>query len=173
MIRRLGLLGTLVVALVAGCPAKAPWAPSLPPAFGARVTNGKLQIWTGSPCVGVTRIALYFGPSTAQLTLASPEGVDIERLTLGGPYPAGMTESQALPAHFEWRNEKTMDFSTYGGSSHWGTSTDLTEVIEGSESHPENTYWFQDVGWLDPADVAAQDGKTFLAVCTADPARKG
>jgi hypothetical protein len=66
-----------------------------------------------------------------------------------------------------------MDFSTFGGSSHWGTSTDPTEVIEGSESHPENTYWFQDVGWLDPADVAAQDGKTFLAVCTADPARKG
>ncbi|BBX12683.1 hypothetical protein MNVM_17640 [Mycobacterium novum] len=172
MIRRLGALGTLVVALLAGCPAKAPWAPSLPPAFGARVTNGKLQIWTGSPCVGVTRIALYFGPSTAELTLTSPEGVDIELLTLGGPYPVGMTESQPLPADFEWRNEKTMGFSTYGGSSRWGTSTDLTEVIEGSGTHPEDTFWFQDVGWLNPAQVAAQDGRTFLATCTADPAKK-
>lgn len=171
--RRLGVLATLVVALLAGCPNKAPWAPSLPPAFGARVTDGKLQIWTGSRCAGVTRIALYFGPSKAELILTSQDGVDVDHLTLGGPYPVGMTISQALPVGFEWRNEKSMDFSSYGGTSRWGTTTDLVDVIEGSGQHPIDTYWFQDVGWLNSAEVAAQDGKTFLATCTSDPAKKG
>ncbi|MEB3020131.1 hypothetical protein [[Mycobacterium] crassicus] len=173
--RRLGVLATLAAALLAGCPSKAPWAPSLPPAFGARVTNGKLEIWTGSRCDGITRIVLSFDPSAAELILTSRTevGVAVDHLTLGGPYPAGMTVSQHLPVGFEWRNQKSMDFSTYGGSSRWGTTTDLDVVRGGSEQHPTDSYWFQDVGWLNPAQVAAQDGKSFLATCTADPAKKG
>jgi hypothetical protein len=66
-----------------------------------------------------------------------------------------------------------MRISIYGGSGGWATSTDLAEVIKGSRQHPADTYWFQDVGWLNPADVAAKDGKTFLATCTPDPAKNG
>ncbi len=174
MIRRGSALVALLVVLLAGCPNKAPWAPSLPTAFGARVTDGQLQIWTGSRCVGVTRITLNFEPSRAELVLTSrtEDGAEVERLTLGGPYPPGMNVSQPLSPGFDWRNQKSMDLWTYGGSSHWGPSTDLTEVIKGSEQHPVDTYWFRGVGWLNAADVAAKDGKTFLAACTRDPAKK-
>lgn len=172
MIRRLGILAALVVVLLAGCPNKAPWAPSLPPAFGVRVGEGQLQVWTGSPCVGITRVAFYFTPSRAELVLTSTEGVNLDHLSLGGPYPPGLTVSQPLPPDFQWRNEKTLDLFTSGGASRWGTSVDLAAVIEGSERHPDDTYWFRHVGWLNPAEVAEQDGKTFLGICTADPAKE-
>jgi hypothetical protein len=32
------------------------------PAFGARVTDGHPQIWTGSQCRGVTALSLEFDP---------------------------------------------------------------------------------------------------------------
>ncbi|WP_458319139.1 hypothetical protein [Mycolicibacterium brisbanense] len=50
-----------------------------------------------------------------------------------------------------------------------GAQTDLAVVREESASHPADTYWFQDVGWLNPTQVAEQDGKTFLATCTREP----
>jgi len=171
--RRLGGPATLVAALLAGYPNKAPWAPSLQPAFGARVTDGKLQIWTGTRCAGVTRVALSFELSGAALVLLarSEDGVEIEHLTLGGPYPAALDISEPLPADFG-RDQKSMSLSVHGGSGGWGTVADLDQVMKESAQHPADTYWFQDVGWLDPAVVAAQDGKAFLATCTADPAKK-
>ncbi|ORW79221.1 hypothetical protein AWC26_16650 [Mycobacterium shimoidei] len=171
MMRRVGAL-LVLAALVTGCDplGKA----SLDPAFGARVTDGKLRIWTGSRCVGVTDISISFEPGRAELKLSSRSetGVDVEYFTLGGPYPAGLEISKPLPDGFDWRAEKSMFLSPHGGSSHWGTSTDLAEVLKGSDQHPADTYWFQGVGWLSPADVAAKDGKRFLAVCTPDPAKK-
>lgn len=151
----------------------APFAPSLRPAFGARVTDGKLRIWTGSRCTGVTRVALTFEPSPAELVLTSQRGADVERLTLGGDYP-GLQIAQPLPDGFDWHTEDSLRISVYGGpgGGGLGSSTDLAEAIDGSEQHPVDTYWFQGVGWLDPDDVAARDGKTFLATCTPDPAKK-
>ncbi|MBS9533422.1 hypothetical protein KIH27_07435 [Mycobacterium sp. M1] len=99
-------------------------------------------------------------------------GTEIEHFTLGGPYPAGLQVSQPLPEGFDWRAEKSMHLSLTGGSSQWGPMTDLAEVIKGSGQHPPDTYWFQDVGWLNPANVAAQDGKTFLGLCTPKTANR-
>lgn len=183
MTRRLSAIFTLVVALLAACRTdhgwdpSAPFAPSLRPAFGARVTDGQLRIWTGSPCVG-TRFALTFDPSREELVLTSSaeKGAQVEYLTLGGPYPPDLLISRPLPKGFDWRTQESMRISIYGGAHSyggWGSTTDLAEVIRGSARHPADTYWFQDVGWLNPAEVAAQDGKTFLATCTPDPAKKG
>ncbi|MEB3035015.1 hypothetical protein [[Mycobacterium] nativiensis] len=178
--RRAGVLLALTVMVLAGCRTEpgwhpsAPFAPSLRPAFGARVTDGKLQIWTGSPCAG-TRFTLAFEPSRFELQLTSgvEGGAAVEYLTLGGPYPPGLAISKPLPEGFDWRSQDSMRISIYGGLTFWGSTTDLAEVVHGSGQHPVDTYWFQDVGWLNPAEVAAQDGKTFLATCTADPAKKG
>lgn len=169
--RHLGVL-LVLAALLTGCDPLG--KPSLIPSFGARVTDGKLQIFTGSHCVGVTSVSLSFEPGRAELELSSQaeSGVEVDYFTLGGPYPAGMTVSKPLPQDFDWRNEKSMHLAPTGGNSHWGTTTDLAEIITGSDQHPPDTYWFQDVGWLNPADVAEQDGKSFLGACTADPAKK-
>ena len=55
------------------------------------------------------------------------------------------------------------------GAGGWGSTTQLAEVIKGSAEHPDDTYWFQGVGWLNPAQVKEQDAKTFLATCTDSP----
>ena len=177
MIRRAGALFAVAVALIAGCHQRgwhpsAPFAPSLRPAFGARVTDGQLRIWTGSPC-RATRFTLVFDPSSAELTLASPteEPVTVEYLTLGGSYPGGLQVAHPLPAGFDWQGQRSMRISIHGAPEFWGSTTDLATVLGESGRHPADTYWFQDVGWLDPADVAAADGKTFLATCTRDPAK--
>lgn len=182
MIRRAGALAaaTVVVALLAACDRGDDWspdaqfAPSLRPAFGARVTDGQLRIWTGSRCVGVTRLSLTFDADQAdraELVLTSPRGQDVEHLTVGGRYPA-LEIAEPLPEGFDWHDAESMRLSVYGSPDGWGSSTNLTEVITGSEHHPADTYWFQDVGWLSAAECAAQDGKTFLATCTPDPAKR-
>jgi hypothetical protein len=144
------------------------------PAFGARVTDGHLQIWTGSQCRGVTALSLEFDPyqdNRAQWVLGASNGagVDVEYFTLGKPVP-GLQVTKALPAGFDWRGAESVQISVDGAQDGWGTTTHLAEVIKGSAEHPEDTYWFQDVGWLNPGDAAAKDGKTFLATCTPQPA---
>lgn len=181
MTRRAIALVAAAVALVAGCHREgvgwhpdSRYAPSLRPAFGVRATNGQLQIWTGSRCADVTRVTLAFVPSSARLVLTprTDHPAAVERLTLGGPYPPGLKVAQPLPEAFDWRSEASLELWVDGVPGGWGSSTDLTEVTDGSARHPEDTYWFQDVGWLNPAEVASQDGKTFLATCTPDPANK-
>jgi hypothetical protein len=153
----------------------APFAPSLRPAFGVRVTDGELRIWTGSPCVAVTRLDLTFDPyqdDRAELVLTPSHGraPEVEHLVLGGPYP-GLEVATPLPAGFTWRTAESMMFSVDREQWSWGSTADIAEIIKGSAAHPEDTYWFQDVGWLNPAEVAAQDGKTFLTTCAPDPAK--
>jgi hypothetical protein len=170
---------TLVAALLAACDGGDDWssdaqfAPSLRPAFGARVTDGQLRIWTGSRCHGVTRLALTFEPERAELVLTAPRErpATVEHLTLGGPYP-GLEISEPLPERFDWRRAESVRISVYGDSDSWGSYATIADVVEGSDQHPNNAYLFEGVGWLNAADVAAQDGKTFLATCTPDPARR-
>ncbi|MCV7284326.1 hypothetical protein H7J87_03190 [Mycolicibacterium wolinskyi] len=171
----------MVAAAVTACGGNDDWspsaqfAPSLQPAFGARVTDGQLRIWTGSPCTGVTRLALTFNPDQADradLVLTSPtnEGAHVEHLTLGGPYP-GLEISEPLPDGFDWRSARSLRMVISASRDGWGSTSDLTQVVTGSTQHGTDAYWFQDIGWLTAADVAAQDGKTFLATCTSDPAK--
>lgn len=142
--------------------------------FGARITDGALHIWTGSPCRGTTEVYLVFEmgkPNAPALKLASTAtepGVMFEYLTIGGPYP-GFDIDRALPANFDWRTAETLYLSVSGPPTTWNASTSLAEVVAGSEKHPADTYWFEGVGWLAPAEVASLDGTKFIAVCSPDP----
>lgn len=171
------ILGFVAVVVIAATPAcredgwnpSAPFAPSLRPAFGARLTDGQLRIWTGSKCLHVTRAFFWFEPNWAKLELTAPKGgIDADYFTVGGPYP-GMTVDKPLPDGFDWRHYETLQFFVDAASGGWGSETQLSTVVKESAQHPDDTYWFQDVGWLNPADVAAKDGKIFLATCTPDP----
>lgn len=197
MIRRvvaISVVGALLLA-ICGCNpfGKNPLEPSLPGAFGARITNGKLQIWTGSLCIGVNTIKFQFDwgeKDRAELVLQTPiktlqlhpppgqtrgdvgpdPGVDVEHLTFGGPYP-GFEVAKSLPPEFDWRKAKALGILIDGDLMAGGGEVDLTEVFDQSAHHPDDTYWFQGIGWLNPAEAASQDGKTFLAMCTPDPAK--
>jgi hypothetical protein len=177
--RRLAtVLAALAVAavLVTGCgPTRwspAPQAPSLPPAFGARDVDGQLALSTGSKCLGVTELSLMFDyGSKLVLRSTDPRGVDVDRLTLGGPYP-GMQIAQELPAGFDWRSADLLMLSVTARTGAFAATSELPPVVKDSAAHPADTYYFQRIGWLNAADVAAQDGKTFLATCTPDPKGK-
>lgn len=123
----------------------------------------------------MTRLALTFNPDQddrADLVLTSPtpEGAQLEHLTLGGPYP-GLEVSEPLPDGFDWHRARSLRMVISASRDGWGSTSDLTQVVAGSTEHVADTYWFQDIGWLTPAEVAAEDGKTFLATCTPAPAK--
>jgi hypothetical protein len=148
----------------------APGAPTLRPSWGARETDGQLKIWTGSPCTNITKFSLGYNMGGAELTLTAmrPEGAHVEHLTLGGPYP-GFTVSESWPAGTDWHSAKELVLQVDGRSADFGAGTRVAEIVDGSPEHPVDTYWFQGVGWLNPSDVAAKDGKEFAAVCTPNP----
>lgn len=154
--------------------------------LGFRVTGGALHIWTGSPCEGTSQVVAGFTTPSggrATLRLNTPTyapgltpGVEFEYLTLGGPYPAGFDVVDPLPAGFDWRTAQRILFEVSGSPIGRGMGGSdfapiATEVIEHSAEHPEDTYFFPDLGWFGRAEVAAKDGKEFLAVCTPDPGR--
>ncbi|MEV6358917.1 hypothetical protein [Nocardia asteroides] len=141
--------------------------PGLPDAFGARITDGELRIWTGSRCVGAERAVVAFEPSHAALILVpeSGTGTDIEYLTLGSN--TGWKISEPLPPGFEWRKENKLYLTQIDAGS--GVAADIETIVRESAEHPADTYWFQGVGWLDVDDVAAKDGKTFRSFCSPHP----
>lgn len=177
MRRAVALIGVFVsvAGLLSGCDddgwnPEAQFAPSLRPAFGARVTEGKLMIWTGAPCEQITQVALNFDSGTTELVLTAPENdpIELEYLTFGGPYP-GLEVSEPPPMDFDWHTAKRLELLVYPNA--WGSSSDVAEVVKGSAEHPADTYWFQGVGWLNAAQVTEQNASTFLTPCTADPAK--
>ncbi|MCT7657864.1 hypothetical protein [Mycobacterium deserti] len=148
-----------------------PHAASLPPAFGVRITDGELRIWTGAPCRKVNRVTVNFSSENARLVLMPPPGewAVVEYFNLNGPYP-GLNVVEQLPDGFDWRASQTIDLWMDAGEGAGSTPSNIAEIVDGSAQHPDDTFWFQGVGWLGPADVKAQDGKTFLSTCTPDPA---
>ncbi len=181
-----GLMALILLLAVCGCNplGKNPIAPSVPVAFGVRVTDGNLRLWTGLPCLGTTEVDVTFDheqPDRAELKLATPgpadqqgvapdPGVEVEYLTVGGPY-SGFDVRTALPDGFDWRTADVVSLFTRGAPITWGADSELAEVREHSDEHPNDTYWFQGVGWLNSAQVTEQSGRTFIPVCSADPAK--
>ncbi len=162
-----------VAALVSGCDPLG--RPSLESAFGARVLDGRLHVWTGAPCHDVIEFGLTFDDNKqdtrAELLMNAPNdvGVDLEHFTLGDQVP-GLKLTKPLPPNFDWRKAESVRITVHGKvTGGWGTTTQLPEVIKGSAEHPDDTYWFEGIGWLNPEQVAKQDGKTFLTTCTPSP----
>jgi hypothetical protein len=169
----IGAVGALIIS--SGCNGEQrydppPGAPSLLPSWGARETDGKLQIWTGTPCVGITKLSLGhdMGGPDLVLTATGSQGANVEYLTLGGPYP-GFRVTESWPAGTDWRSADQLVLQVDGKDVTFGATTEVSDIVKGSPEHSADTYWFDGVGWLNPSDVAAKDGKEFAAVCTPNP----
>jgi hypothetical protein len=175
MIRRLFATLSVLAAAVVLVACDPLGRPSLESAFGARVLDGTLHIWTGAPCHDVIEFGLTFDDNDAntraELLMKAPNdvGVDLEHFTLGEVVP-GLKLATPLPPNFDWRSAETVRITVHGKvTGGWGTTTQLAEVIKGSAEHPDDTYWFDGIGWLNPDEVAQKDGKTFLSTCTPSP----
>lgn len=170
---RVRVLATLaVLGVLTGCEGRAQFAPSLPSAAGYRADAGALDIWTGTPCEGITRATVTYDAGTedrARLVLEAPgPGVTVEHLDPADPDP-GFTVVEALPEGFDWAEAETVSLLLDGGEARWSSVVDVAEVVDGSPDHPRGSYLFDDVGWLDEEGVADGNGSTFLTVCTPDP----
>ena len=80
------LAGALAATAVSGCQLVGPdpEATSLPAVFGARMTDGKLALSTGTPCDEVSRVVVLFTPDAGRLTLAPVRGTArFDQLTVG------------------------------------------------------------------------------------------
>jgi len=72
-------------------------------------------------------------------------------------FPAGVWLGTVPPDDFDWRDAESLRFWIVGHPGGLGSRADIAEIVNGSAKYPDDTYWFQDVGWLDPAQVAEQD----------------
>lgn len=180
VIRRAGAALAAVVMLLAvcGCDVGKPPTqalPSLPEVVGVRVTDGQLQFLMGSTCAGVRRVSVLFGDAGApELVLTSPNdwGVQVGRISLGGPYPAGMQVTTPLPAGFDWHTAKKVSVAIDSALDGGGATANLSDIVSGSADHPADTFYFEKVGWLNPSEVFKRDGSDFLTLCTPDPANR-
>ena len=127
MIRRV-LTVLAAVAVLAACDPLG--RPSLESAFGARVLDGKLHIWTGSTCHDVIEFGLTFNPykqdARAELLMKAPNdvGVDVEYFTLGDQVP-GLKLTQPLPPNFDWRSAESVRITVHGNKTGgWGDTTE-------------------------------------------------
>lgn len=170
---RPALAALLTAGAVAGCGLTGPdpEATSLPPVFGARVTDGQLRLWTGTPCTQVSRVVVLFSPDGGRLTLEPPDGrrTDIEFLTVGGPYP-GLDVVEPLPVGFDWRTSQEVTLIVDAPQAVGATPAGLAEIAGSSAAHPEDTFYFEGIGWRNPAQVATENRTSLLTVCTPDPA---
>ncbi|AIG76665.1 Conserved putative secreted protein [Amycolatopsis japonica] len=166
----------LVVAVTAACDTKAQFAPSLPPEAGFRVDGGVLKLWTGTPCEGVTGLRLTFDSgtqdSTEQVWAAPRPGVRVERLDLLGGSSSdagGLQVRTPLPSAYDWTKAGSVSIAVDGPKA-FGAKADVAQVLRESAGHPTGSYLFGRSGWMDAAAVQRENRKSFLTVCTPDPA---
>jgi hypothetical protein len=149
-----------------------PEVASLPPVFGARVTDGRLQLSTGTPCPDASRVIVNFNPGSDRLILEPEPGpsATVATLTIGGPYP-GLSPTEDLPAGFDWQRTQevllTVDSEPAGAGS---TPVRIADFADASVDHPPDSFYYPGVGWLGPEEVADRNGRSLLTVCTPDPA---
>ncbi|GAA1869369.1 hypothetical protein [Asanoa iriomotensis] len=177
---RIACAAILVATATAACDTQAQFAPSLPVAAGFRVDDGVLKLWTGTPCEGVIRVTLIFDSgtqkSTEQVWTAPKPGVLVERMdllsTAGGSSPdtgGPLQVQKPLPADYDWTKAGSINFSVDGPKA-FGARADVAQVLRESAEHPSGSYLFDQRGWMDASDVQRENTKTFLTVCTPDPA---
>lgn len=148
----------------------APFAAAMLPAFGARVTDGKLEIWVPPGCSGVRRVEVGFGFGPKLVLTDATGTATLDRFTVGGPYP-GLTVTEAPPPDFDWRAEEYLFLDVTSTPGGFPATARTADIVDGSDDHPDDTFFFDGVGWLDPEGVAARIGNDFEGVCTPQETR--
>jgi len=144
--------------------------PPLPVVVGARLVDDDLTFSFGGECEPPFTVYLSFasygnmsGLDFAFASNKSLNGFDISSRQ------SGVVVIQNLPAKFDWLQSSAMwvrvQFSD--NSSSWMGNIDkhgMSEVAL-SNQHPYGEFYFSDIGWLSPSEVAARDGVDLLTVC--------
>ena len=117
-------------------------------------------------------MVVLFTPDAGRLTLAPVSGtVELDQLTVGGPYDS-LQVTEQLPDGFDWRTAEEVTLIVTAPEGSGSTPTQISEIIDGSSEHDTDTFYFQGIGWLDPQQVAEQNRRSLLTICTTDPTKQ-
>jgi len=151
--------------------------PAYPVVFGVRADGDNLLISTGRECPKGTKFDITLPLTTVEsplsryeyLTARQPvtvfDATDPEPLLkINYTYP----ETGAFVV--QWKYTERIEISTDIPWSRDPFSSFLifTNLQEESMNHPDQFY-FGEMGWLTPDDVAARDGVDLLTICTPRP----
>ncbi|WP_167001520.1 hypothetical protein [Mumia sp. ZJ430] len=167
-------LAPVLGGLTACDPAGAP-LPELPKVAALRAPASALEVLTGPPCEGVTRIRLMFTSDDGVIVRTVAESVQphtVEQLTVGTA-PEGFTVTEPLPAGFDWREFDELSVDVGPGEGWVGHATvPLGEVAADGGAHADDgATYVPDAGWLSADEITARDGEEFLMLCTPEPER--
>jgi len=141
------------------------WERPLPVEVPARSDEGALEIWTGVPCVGVTKIEYLFRaegvePITVGYRARRPQIV--ERWRFGSP-PAGF-RAIPLPPDVEWRSFEDLLIRMDGPGGQRSVTLDLTPIAD----EEAGSDYLVGREWLDQDAVLAGDGVDYALPCSPD-----
>jgi len=147
-----------------------PSSPSLLVYWGVRTDGDDLKFSFGSTCDPPFTVNVLFasygqfaGQDFSFSTSESIAGFDMDAL------PSDAVILSSLPESYDWRKSPMMTLYLQFSDTSWSwlygmAEDDLAEVMA-SDQHPSNEYYFGDIGWMTPAEVAARDGVDLLTVC--------
>ena len=144
--------------------------PQYPVVFGVRADGDHLLVSTGRECPARTKFDIQ-APRIAEpsvirfLNLTALTPVTFIDLTDPGPQFRRDSISD-VPGWEVHTVEITTDLPR--GPDPFFSRLEITNLKEESFNHPEQ-YYFGEMGWLTPDDVAARDGIDLLTICTPRP----
>jgi len=147
-----------------------PQDPQYPVVFGIRVTDNHFWISTARPCPTHAVLSVVFPGSKMATPISVTLLKPIDTLDLTDPGP-DVTVQQYMAQGFLWSDEGTrVEITTQfpDGSSSFFSAVNFTDLQEESADYPDQ-FFFGQMGWLAPDDVAARDGIDLLTVCTPRP----
>jgi hypothetical protein len=156
-----------VLVLLTGCDLfhDRDWEKPLPAAVAVRAEGQRLEIWTGTPCDGVTRVDLVFDPGAVDPVVASYRSArprQVETVVVGRPLP-GFTAETELPADFDWEAFDEVSIVVHAGDDRRSAKAELVRLGD-----DDGDYLVRGE-WLGTAEVAEGDGEDYGLLCSAEP----
>lgn len=176
--RRWVVLAMVVVAIVLGAlkacdSGSGGYVEPVPALIAARADGERLEIWTGTPCEGVTEIVLVLDPGApdplARVEYVAREPQALDRFDLGTP-PEGFTARVPLPEGVSWRDAEdvSVTFTLADGQRSAGVDLNaLADAADSAETGPDD-YLLGDQVRTDD-EVLEGDGDDYALVCSPDP----
>jgi len=144
--------------------------PPLPVVWGARANGEDLSFSFGSECQPPATVSVLFASyaNLSGLTFSFSIDEPLSEFEIGA-LPSSATVLQKLPESFDWHKSSMMSVLLQFGDQSWSwrsamSESDMAEVMR-SEMHPLDEFYFREIGWSTPSEVAARDGVDLLTFC--------
>lgn len=138
----------------------------LPSVVGARVVDGQLELFTGTPCADVTEVEVRLDPGArevlATVVMTAMQPTELDRFRIDEA-PTGFRATAPLPAGVSWSDADGADLRVTTTDGDRSASVDLAELREQDE-HPGD--YLVGTRWLSEDEVLDGDGGDYALLCS-------